>query len=138
MIGTVIKHRYELIEKIGEGNLFSVYKCEDKIENRLVAMKILLPQYSADRMFAERLLVEAKAMVGVAHPGIVEVYDCGEQEGIYFVIVEYVRGVDLRERIRRSAPFTPSTAVDAGMAICEVIDFAHKHGFVHGDLRPGN
>jgi serine/threonine-protein kinase len=90
-------------EKIGEGNLFTVYKCEDRINNRVVAAKVLLPQYASNRMFAERMLVEAQAMIGVAHPGIVEVYDCGDQDGEYYVIVEYVRGLDLKERIRRNA-----------------------------------
>ena len=138
MIGTVLKHRYTVQEKIGEGNLFSVYRCEDKIEDRQVAIKVLLPQYASNRMFAERLLVEAQAMIGISHPGIVEVYDCGEEEGNYFVVMEYIRGVDLKERIRRNAPFTLTTAVDVGLAICDVLDFAHKRGFVHGDLRPGN
>ena len=138
MIGTVLKHRYEVLEKIGEGNLFTVYRCDDKIDNRPVAAKVLLPQYAANRMFAERLLVEAQAMVGLAHPGIVEVYDCGEDDGTYYVIVEYVRGVDLKERIRRNAPFSLTTVVDVGFAICDVLDYAHKRGFVHGDLRPGN
>lgn len=138
MIGTILKHRYEVIEKIGEGNLFTVYRCEDKIDNRQVAVKILLPQYAANRMFAERILVEAQAMVGFEHPGVVEVYDSGEENGNYYVIVEYVRGVDLKERIRRHAPYSLSTVVDVGLAICEVSDFAHRKGFVHGDLRPGN
>ncbi|HUV04480.1 MAG TPA: protein kinase [Armatimonadota bacterium] len=138
LVGTVLKHRYEVLEKIGEGNLFTVYKCDDKIDNRPVAAKVLLPQYAANRMFAERILVEAQAMAGVSHPGIVEVYDSGEQDGSYYVIMEYVRGVDLKERIRRSAQFSLSTAVDVGLAICDVLDFAHRRGFVHGDLRPGN
>ena len=138
MIGTVLKHRYEVAEKVGEGNLFTVYKCDDKIDNRPVAAKVLLPQYAANRLFAERILVEAQAMVGVSHPGIVEVYDCGEEDGTYYVIVEYVRGVDLKERIRRSAPFSLSTVVDIGVALCDVLHFAHRRGFVHGDLRPGN
>ncbi len=138
MVGTVLKHRYEVIEKIGEGNLFTVYRCDDKIDNRPVAVKVLLPQYASNRMFAERLLVEAQAMVGLAHPGIVEVYDCGEEDGSYYVVVEYVRGVDLKERIRRSAPFSLTTVVDVGLAVCDVLDFAHRRGFMHGDLRPGN
>ena len=138
MVGTVLKHRYEVIEKIGEGSLFTVYRCEDKIDNRIVAAKVLLPQYASNRMFAERILVEAQAMAGMIHPGIVEVYDCGEEDGVYFVIVEYVRGVDLRERIRRNAPFSLTTVVDVGLAICDVLDYAHRRGFVHGDLRPGN
>jgi hypothetical protein len=138
LIGSVLKHRYEVIEKIGDGSLFTVYKCEDKIDNRTVAAKLLLPQYAANRMFAERILVEAQAMVGMSHPGIVEVYDCGEENGNYFVIVEYVRGVDLKERVRRNAPFSLTTVVDVGMSICEALDFTHRRGFVHGDLRPGN
>lgn len=138
MIGTVLKHRYEVLEKVGEGNLFTVYRCDDKIDNRPVAAKVLLPQYASNRLFAERMLVEAQAMTGVEHPGIVEVYDSGEEGGNYYVITEYVRGVDLKERIRRSAPFSLSTAVDIGLAICDVLDFAHRRGFVHGDLRPGN
>ena len=138
MIGAVLKHRYEVVEKIGEGSLFTVYRCDDKIDNRSVAVKILLPQYASNRMFAERLLVEAQAMVGLAHPGIVEVYDCGEENGNYYVVVEYVRGVDLKERIRRSAPFPLTTVVDVGLAVCDVLDFAHRRGFIHGDLRPGN
>ena len=137
MIGTVLKHRYEVLEKIGEGNLFTVYKCDDKIDNRPVAAKVLLPQYAANRMFAERILVEAQAMVGISHPGIVEVYDSGEEDGNYYVITEYVRGVDLKERIRRNAPFSLSTTVDLGLAICDMLDYAHRRGFVHGDLRPG-
>lgn len=138
MVGTVLKHRYTVEEKIADGNLFTVYKCEDKIDNRPVAAKVLLPQYASNRMFAERILVEARAMIGISHPGIVEVYDCGEEDGNYYVIMEYVRGVDLRERIRRNAPFSLSTTVDLGIAVCDVLDFAHKRGFVHSDLRPGN
>lgn len=138
MVGRILKHRYEIVEKIGEGSLFTVYRCDDKIDNRPVAAKLLLAQYSANRMFAERMLVEAQAMVGVAHPGTVEVYDCGEDDGLYYVIVEYVRGVDLKERIRRNAPFSLTTVVDVGLAISDVLDYAHRRGFVHGDLRPGN
>ncbi|MHB0913008.1 MAG: protein kinase domain-containing protein [Armatimonadota bacterium] len=138
MTGTVLKYRYEVQEKIGEGSLFTVYKCEDKINNRTVAVKVLLPQHASNRLFAERILVEAQAMVGVSHPGIVEVLDCGEEAGTYFVILEYVRGTDLTERIRRSAPFTLTTSVDLGLAVADVLDFAHKRGFVHGDLRPNN
>lgn len=138
MIGTVLKHRYQVVEKIGEGNLFTVYRCEDKIDDRTVAVKVLLPQYATNRLFAERILVEAQAMVGVSHPAIVEVYDCGEENGTYYVVTEYVRGADLKEYIRRNAPFPAKTAVDVAIAICDVLDFAHARGFIHGDLRPGN
>ena len=134
----MLKHRYEVQEKIGEGNLFTIYRCEDKIEGRSVAVKVLLPQYASNRLFAERMLIEAQAMIGVAHPGIVEVYDTGELDGTYFIITEYVRGVDLKERIRRSAPFPLTTAVEIGIAICDVLDFVHKKGFTHGDLRSAN
>jgi serine/threonine-protein kinase len=134
----VLKHRYEILEKIGEGNLFTVYKAEDKIENRIVAVKILLSSYAADRLFAERLIVEARAMEGIAQQGLIGVFDCGEQNGQYFFIVEFVRGIDLKEKIRRSAPFALSTVTEVALSLCETLDYAHKKGFVHGDLRPGN
>lgn len=138
MIGKVLKNRYEVLEKIGDGNLFTVYKCDDKIDNRPVAVKVLLAQYAANRMFAERIIVEAQAMVGISHPGIAEVYDSGEENGEYYVVTEYIRGVDLKERIRRSAPFSLPTVVEVGTAICDVLDFAHRKGFIHGDLQPRN
>ncbi|MBP6964010.1 MAG: protein kinase [Armatimonadetes bacterium] len=138
MTGTVLKHRYEVQEKIGDGSLFTVYRADDKIDSRTVAVKALLAQHASNRMFAERMLVEAQAMVGLSHPGIAAVYDCGEEDGSYFVVTEYVEGVDLKERIHRSAPFTLATAVDFGIAICDALDFAHRRGFVHGDLRPRN
>lgn len=136
MTGTTLKHRYEVQEKIGEGSLFEVYKCDDKIENRPAVVKVLLPQHASNRMFAERILIESQALVGVEHPGLIEVYDSGEDDGRYYVVTEYVRGVDLEERLRRSAPLPVSTAVDMGMAISETLDFAHRRNFVHGDLRP--
>jgi len=134
----LLKERYKIIEKIGEDNLFTIYKCEDQVGERLVAVKLLLPQHATNRIFAERLLIDAKTLIGINHPGMVEVFDCGEENGDYYVVTEYIRGLDLKERIRRSAPFTLSTTVDVGLALCEVLDFAHRRGFVHGDLRPGN
>ncbi|MHB1000160.1 MAG: protein kinase domain-containing protein [Armatimonadota bacterium] len=138
MVGSFLKHRYKVIEKIGEDNLFTVYKCEDVINKRTTAAKVLLPQYASNRTFAERILVEAEALIGISHPGIVQVFDCGEDEGSYFVIIEYIRGIDMQEHIRRSAPFNLSTSVDIGLALCSVLDFAHSKGFIHGDLKPAN
>lgn len=136
MTGTVLKHRYEVGEKIGEGSLFEVFKCDDKIENRPAVVKVLLPHYASNRMFAERVLIEAQALVGVEHPGIIEVYDSGEDDGRFYVVTEYVRGMKLDERLRRSAPLPISTVVDMAIAIGETLDFLHRRNFVHGDLRP--
>jgi eukaryotic-like serine/threonine-protein kinase len=138
LTGTVLKHRYEVQEKIGEGSLFEVYRCDDRSTNRPAAVKVLLPHYASNRMFAERVLIEAQAFVGVEHPGLIEVYDSGEEDGRYYVITEYVRGVELGERVRRSAPMPVSTAVDMGIAIAETLDFVHRRNFVHGDLRPSS
>lgn len=138
LIGVVLKHRYRIAEKIGESDIFSIYSCEDKIAENTVAVKILLPQYSANSLFAERILVESQAMVGISHPGIIEVYDSGEHEGIYYVITENVQGIDLRERIRQTPALSLNEIVDIGLEICSALEYAHGRGFVHGDLRPGN
>jgi len=138
LVGTVLKHRYEIIQSIGEGSLFTVYKAEDKIENRIVAIKVLRAEYASNSMFLERLVVAAQAFIGLRHPNIVEVYDAGSENGICFVVVEYVQGLDLKERIRRSAPLALSAVVDLGMVICDALEYAHRRGFVHGDLRSEN
>lgn len=138
MIGTVINYRYEILEKCGDGSFFSVYKARDKVLNRLVAVKVLNPEYAKDREFAERLISESQAVEELDHPNIAKVLDADEQDGTYFIATEYVRGVNLKDRIRRTAPFAVSYAVDIAAAIAQALDEAHKSGIVHGDVRPHN
>lgn len=138
LIGTVINYRYEILEKCGDGNFFSVYKSRDKVLNRLVAVKVLNPEYSRDRDFAERLISESQMTEDLDHPNIAKVFDADEQDGAYFLAVEYVRGINLKDRIKRTAPFAVSYAIDIAIAVAQALDEAHKKGIIHGDVRPHN
>lgn len=138
MIGSVVNYRYEILEKIGDGSFFSVYKARDKVLNRLVAVKILHSKYAEDEQFAQRICSEIHASSELSHPNITRIYECDRQDNVWFVATEYVRGINLKERVKRIAPMTVSGAVDVAVAVCEALDYAHRQGFVHGDMRPHN
>ena len=138
MIGQVVNYRYEILEKCGDGSFFTVYKARDKVLNRLVAVKILLPQFAANRDFAERVVAEAQAVSELAHPNIVKVHEADQHDGSYFIAMEYVRGIKLKDKIRRLAPFPAAQALDLTIAIAEALDYAHQHSIAHGDVRPQN
>ena len=138
MIGQVVNYRYEILEKCGDGSFFTVYKARDKVLNRLVAVKLLLPQYAANKEFAERVIAEAQTSVALSNPNIAKVFEADHQDGIYFIALEYVRGINLKDKIRRLAPFAPTQTVDVAIAIAEALDSAHHQTMVHGDVRPQN
>lgn len=138
LIGQVVNYRYEVLEKSGDGSYYSVYKARDKVLNRLVAVKVLGPQYSLNREFAERLTTEAQNVTELAHPNIARVLEADSQNGTYFTAVEYVRGINLKDRIRRVGTFAVSYAVDIAFAVSQALEFAHRQGLVHGDVRPHN
>lgn len=136
MIGQVVNYRYEILEKCGDGSFFAVYKARDKVLNRLVAVKILLPQYAANKEFAERVIAEAQSAVNLSHANIAKVFEADCQDGTYFIALEYVRGINLKDKMRRLAPFAPAQAVDLAIAVAEALDYAHKQAITHGDVRP--
>jgi eukaryotic-like serine/threonine-protein kinase len=138
VIGQVVNYRYEILEKCGDGSFFTVYKARDKVLNRLVAVKILLPQYSANKEFAERVIAEAQAASNLQHPNIARIYEADHQDSTYFIAMEYVRGLRLKDKIRRLAPLPPAQAVDMTIAIAEALESAHQRSMVHGDVRPQN
>ncbi len=138
MIGSVVNYRYEILEKIGDGNFFVVYKARDKVLNRLVALKILQGKYAENEDFARRICSEMQATAELAHGNITRVIECDRQGDIWFVATEFVRGINLKERIKRIAPMTVSATVDIAIAVAEALDYAHSRGFVHGDIRPQN
>src|SRR5688500_5316341 len=130
--------RYDILERTGEGSLFHVFKTRDKVLGRVVAVKTLLPAYAKDSEIGTALRKAAAGLVDLSHPNIARVYDLGEEDGSPFLVTEFVRGINLKERIRRIAPFTHSVAVDFGIAIGEALQHAHAQGVIHGDLRPQN
>jgi serine/threonine protein kinase len=138
VINRLVSQRYEVLEKIGESPLFTLYKARDKAMNRVVALKAISPLYAADARFMQGLQNGLPATSRLNHPNITAFYEFGEDDGVPYAIYEFVRGINLKERIRRIAPFTLSVAIDVACAVAEALNFAHNQNQVHGDLRPQN
>jgi predicted Ser/Thr protein kinase len=128
----------EIVELLGRGGMGAVYKARQKELDRLVAMKILPPEVSADPAFAERFTREARALARLSHPNIVAVYDFGRTgDGQFYFVMEYVDGVNLRQAIQ-SGGMTPKEALAIVPQICDALQFAHDEGIVHRDIKPEN
>ena len=127
----------EILECIGRGGMGVVYKARQKTLNRLVALKLLAPEQKKDAAFAERFAHEARALAALNHPNIVTVYDFGETGGFFYLLMEFVDGVNLRQAMRGSH-LTPEQALTIVPPICEALQYAHEHGIVHRDIKPEN
>lgn len=140
MINRVIGGRYEILETIGEGPLLAAYRARDRALNRIVAVKTVRPGPAAQSEVAGRLRAGLAQVLSLNHVGITRVYDVGMDEASrsLFLAEEYVRGIDLGERIRRVAPFSLTAATDVALALAEALEYAHARGVVHGDVRPQN
>lgn len=138
MIGRTIGTRYEALERLGEGALFQVVKARDTVLSRVVALKLPHPFLAHDAGFCEALRESAAGVAGLVHPNIARLTEVAENEGVPVLVTEFVRGMDMKERMRRIAPVQPSLAVDLAVSIAEALQHAHANGVVHGDLRPQN
>jgi predicted Ser/Thr protein kinase len=127
----------EILECIGRGGMGIVYKARQLHLDRLVALKILLPGLQDDPGFAERFTREARTLAKLTHPNLVAVHDFGESEGLYYLLMEYVDGVNLRQAMRASR-FTPEQALSLIPDLCSALQFAHDHGVLHRDIKPEN
>ncbi|TMM22072.1 MAG: serine/threonine protein kinase [Actinobacteria bacterium] len=138
MVGELIAERYELEELIGTGGMSSVYRANDRLLERAVALKVLHEQFGDDDEQVERFRHEARAVAQLSHPNIVTVIDRGEQEGRQFIVFECVDGENLKELIVREAPLSEQDAVMLALQIARALAFAHQHGLVHRDVKPQN
>jgi serine/threonine-protein kinase len=136
--GMTINERYELGRQLGAGGMARVFLAHDRLLDREVAVKVLFDRYAADPSFVERFRREASAAAGLNHPNIVAVYDRGEAEGTYYIVMEYLAGPDLKEVIRRRAPLPPGEAVDYALQILAALGAAHRRDVVHRDVKPQN
>ncbi len=129
--------QFEILELLGRGGMGSVYKAKQKSLDRMVALKIIDPDANTKPGFAERFVREARALAQMNHPNIVTVHDFGQADGLYYLVMEYIDGVNLREMLRAKR-LEPRQALDIVPVVCDALQYAHDHGVVHRDIKPEN
>jgi eukaryotic-like serine/threonine-protein kinase len=134
----VIGGRYRVVRKLGGGGMADVYLCEDLTLGRHVAIKVLLQRYLNDPTFVERFRREAKAAAGLNQQNLVAIYDWGEVDGTYYIVMEYVEGETLKDLIRRRGRLSGNESVAVTLQLLAAVDFAHRSGIVHRDIKPQN
>jgi serine/threonine protein kinase len=138
VIGKILGNRYHLLELIGEGGMALVYKAECSLLCRTVAVKILRPQYASDNEFVERFRREARAAASLSHPNIVGIYDVGQEDGVDYIVMEYIPGQNLKDIIRKEAPLSVERSLDITKQISAALHHAHQRNIVHRDIKPHN
>ena len=136
--GMIIQNRYEIIEEVGSGGMSVVYKAKCHVLNRFVAIKVLKPEFSDDKGFVNKFRIEAQSAAGLSHPNIVNVFDVGEENGFYYIVMELVEGITLKEYIQQNGRLPYQTALDFIMQITAGIEVAHEHHTIHRDIKPQN
>ena len=140
MLDRVFSNRYRLTEKLGVGGMAEVYKATDEVLGRTVAVKVMLPQYAGDSTFAARFKQEAQSAANLQSPYIVNIYDWGYEssDGIYFIVMEYVRGTDLKTAIQQRGAINQRKAAEIGSQVCAALSVAHGYDIIHRDIKPHN
>ena len=136
--GATISGRYELGDRLGSGGMSSVYRATDHVLERTVAVKILAEHLSDDEKFIARFRREALAVARLIHPNIVQVYDTGVDEGRHYIVMEYVEGRSGAQLLHSQGRLGPEVSVEIGVQACAGLDYAHKQGIIHRDVKPGN
>ena len=136
--GVLIGDRYEIMGRIGTGGMADVYKGRDHKLNRYVALKVLKREFREDELFVKKFQSEAQAAAGLMHPNIVNVYDVGEDRGLYFMVMELVEGITLKEYIQKKVRLTPKEVISITLQVCAGIEAAHNNGIIHRDIKPQN
>ena len=138
MTGRVFNNRYQITERIGIGGMAEVYRAQDNVLGRLVAVKVMLPQYAADPNFTQRFRQEAAAAANLQSPYIVNVYDWGQDDGTYYIVMEFVRGSDLKTAIVQRGAINQRKVAEIGSQVCQALSVAHNQDIIHRDIKPKN
>ena len=138
MIGRVFSGRYKLVERIGIGGMAEVFRAEDTVLGRVVAVKVMLPQYAADKEFTDRFRQEAASAANLQNPYIVNIYDWGQDGDDYFIVMEYVRGSDLKSGIKAKGAISQRKVAEIASQVCQALSTAHAQDIMHRDIKPQN
>ncbi len=136
--GNVISNRYALEGRLGSGGMSSVYKATDRVLERTVAVKVLAEHLSDDDKFVARFRREALAVAKLIHPNIVQVFDTGVDAGRHYIVMEYVQGRSGAQLLQANREITSADAVEIGVQACAGLEYAHRQGIIHRDVKPGN
>lgn len=138
MIGRTFNNRYKLTERVGLGGMAEVYRAEDNVLGRTVAVKVMLPQYAADPTFTKRFRQEAASAANLQSPYIVSIYDWGLDGETYYIVMEFLRGTDLKTAIKERGAINQRKAAEIGSQVAQALSVAHEGGIIHRDIKPQN
>ena len=137
--GKILGNRYEIIEKVGNGGMATVYRAEDKVLKRNVAVKVLKDEFTTDEEFIKRFEIEAQSAARLTHPNIVSIYDVGSEDNLYYIVMELIRGKTLKEIIvEERGPLPWKWSVNVAIQIASALEMAHKNNIIHRDIKPHN
>ena len=137
--GRLLGNRYEIIKKIGNGGMATVYKAKCHVLNRYVAVKILRDEFTTDQEFISRFSIEAQAAASITHPNIVSIYDVGQDGNLYYIVMELIKGKTLKEIIiEENGPLPWKWSTNIAIQIASALETAHKNNIVHRDIKPHN
>lgn len=134
----ILAGRYELLERIGEGGMAVVFKAKDRLLNRMVAIKILKPEFTKDEVFIESFRRESQLAASIVHQNIVNVYDVGKEGNIHYIVMEHIDGQPLSDIIKEEAPLEAHRAVSIAKQVASALSAAHNHQLIHRDVKPHN
>ena len=136
--GLCLGKRYEILERIGSGGMADVYKGKDHKLNRFVAVKVLKSDYRSDEVFIQKFLSEAQAAAGLMHPNVVNVYDVGQDRGLYYMVMELVEGISLKDYIEKKGQLSAKETISISIQMVTGIQAAHNQHIIHRDIKPQN
>ena len=137
-IGSFLSDRYEILSKVGAGGMSGVYKAKDHILSRFVAIKVLKQEFSEDSSFVTKFRAEAQSAAGLEHPNIVNIYDVGSENGLYYIVMEYVEGITLKTYIEKKGQLSFKESASIAIQVARGIEAAHNKNIIHRDIKPQN